>query len=39
MSKVNQNINHQLNDQKDKFEAMKKKKLERLQSPNKSNNN
>jgi hypothetical protein len=38
MTKVNENINYQLNDQKDKFEAMKKKKLERIHSPNKSNN-
>ena len=39
MTKVNENINCQLNDQKDKFEAMKKKKLERVHSPNKSKNN
>ena len=39
MSKVKENIGNQLNHQKDKFEAMKKRKLERLHSPNKSNYN
>lgn len=36
MSKVYENISNQLTNQKDKFETMKKKKMEKLHSPNSS---